>query len=294
MEPMLDQHLLIGYSSTEIARRHDRRRRKVQRPPVIDYKLLDVPELGLFQHRQALSARRAAGEVGAIHGRLLQAPRPDRREVRRGRLATRPATSWPRSAPTGSLRRPAQQRHQAVAGRIRRRVPAGGALSSHSPLIRQIYIYGNSERSFLLAVVVPTDEAATQFEGDGPERQGAMIRESLQAVAGDSRAQRLRGAARLPHRDRAVQPRERPAVGSRQARCVPSSRNATARGWSRCTPRSPRSRSTSCAPCAPVGADRPVLDTVLRAAQATLGIVGRRYQHRRYGSSTSAGIRCRR
>ena len=31
------------------------------------------------------------------------------------------------------------------------------ALYSTSPLIHQIYIYGSSERSFLLAVVVPTE-----------------------------------------------------------------------------------------------------------------------------------------
>ncbi|GAB2585034.1 oxidoreductase [Paractinoplanes abujensis] len=42
------------------------------------------------------------------------------------------------------------------------------------PVIQQIYLYGNSERSYLLAVVVPTPEAA----GD-PERVTALVRDSL-------------------------------------------------------------------------------------------------------------------
>ena len=48
MEAVLDQHLLIGYSSTEIAGGMIVADEHVLRPPVIDYKLLDVPELGYF------------------------------------------------------------------------------------------------------------------------------------------------------------------------------------------------------------------------------------------------------
>ncbi|MBU5769327.1 hypothetical protein, partial [Pseudomonas aeruginosa] len=32
-----------------------------------------------------------------------------------------------------------------------------------SPLVRQIFVYGNSERSFLLAVVVPTPEVLERY-----------------------------------------------------------------------------------------------------------------------------------
>jgi fatty acid CoA ligase FadD9 len=48
MEDMLDMHMPIGYSSTEIAGGTVLVDWKVQRPPVIAYKLLDVPELGYF------------------------------------------------------------------------------------------------------------------------------------------------------------------------------------------------------------------------------------------------------
>src|SRR5262249_9091018 len=48
MESMLDMHVPIGYSATEIAGGTVLVDGKVQRPPVVDYKLADVPELGYF------------------------------------------------------------------------------------------------------------------------------------------------------------------------------------------------------------------------------------------------------
>ena len=59
------------------------------------------------------------------------------------------------------------------------------ALYSHSPSVRQIYIYGNSERAFLLAVVVPAEELLAQFGRDEPgiEQVKATIRRSLQQIA---------------------------------------------------------------------------------------------------------------
>ena len=51
------------------------------------------------------------------------------------------------------------------------------ALYATSPLIRQIYIYGNSERSFLLAVVVPTEGVV----------DASAIHESLREIARDNK-----------------------------------------------------------------------------------------------------------
>jgi fatty acid CoA ligase FadD9 len=39
------------------------------------------------------------------------------------------------------------------------------AAFTDSPLVRQIYIYGNSARPYLLAVVVPTDDSQTRYDG---------------------------------------------------------------------------------------------------------------------------------
>lgn len=41
------------------------------------------------------------------------------------------------------------------------------AVFAASPLVRQIFVYGNSERSYLLAVVVPTPDALDQFGHEG-------------------------------------------------------------------------------------------------------------------------------
>ncbi len=54
VERLLDMHLLEGYGSTEAGSvfvdGH------IQRPPVIDYKLVDVPDLGYFLYRPAAPA----------------------------------------------------------------------------------------------------------------------------------------------------------------------------------------------------------------------------------------------
>jgi fatty acid CoA ligase FadD9 len=54
------------------------------------------------------------------------------------------------------------------------------AVFGDSPLVRQIYVYGNSARSHLLAVVVPTEDALARSEGAALR---SAITESLQEVA---------------------------------------------------------------------------------------------------------------
>jgi fatty acid CoA ligase FadD9 len=49
-----------------------------------------------------------------------------------------------------------------------------------SPLIRQIFVYGNSARSYLLAVIVPTDDALARHD---VEALRPLITESLQDIA---------------------------------------------------------------------------------------------------------------
>ncbi|MET7842765.1 carboxylic acid reductase [Streptomyces sp. NPDC005356] len=57
-----------------------------------------------------------------------------------------------------------------------------------SPLVRQIFIYGNSERAYPLAVVVPTDNALHKAAGD-TARLRTALHESLRAVAREARLQ---------------------------------------------------------------------------------------------------------
>lgn len=58
------------------------------------------------------------------------------------------------------------------------------AIFGVSPLARQVFVYGNSERSYLLAVVVPTESALEQHGSDEAELK-KLLGESFQAIAKD-------------------------------------------------------------------------------------------------------------
>src|SRR6185437_16472657 len=60
------------------------------------------------------------------------------------------------------------------------------AVFGNSPLIRQIYLYGNSSQPYLLAVVVPTEEALTD---NAIESLKPTIADSLQKVAKEANLQ---------------------------------------------------------------------------------------------------------
>ena len=50
------------------------------------------------------------------------------------------------------------------------------AIFAGAPLVRQIFVYGNSERPNLLAVIVPTPEALQRFGGRHRRAQGRAQR----------------------------------------------------------------------------------------------------------------------
>jgi len=92
------------------------------------------------------------------------------------------------------------------------------AVFGNSPLVRQIYVYGNSAHSYLLAVVVPTEEALERVDLDALK---PLIADSLQNVAKQAGLQSYEVPARLHPRDNPV-PRWRtvcsPASGSWRGR----------------------------------------------------------------------------
>ena len=61
------------------------------------------------------------------------------------------------------------------------------ATFGNSPLVRQIYVYGNSIHPYLLAVVVPTEDALGRY--NDPATLKALIAESLQKVAKEANLQ---------------------------------------------------------------------------------------------------------
>ena len=177
VESLLDIHLTDGYGSTEAGAVFVDG--QVQRPPVIDYKLVDVPDLGYFS---------------------TDRPHP------RGELLVKSETMFP-----GYYKRPevtadvfdvdGYYRTGDVVAEVgpdqltyldRRNnvlklsqgefvtVAKLEALFGDSPLVRQIFVYGNSARSYLLAVVVPTVDALASYD---VEALKPVITESLQDVA---------------------------------------------------------------------------------------------------------------
>ncbi|MBU8809537.1 carboxylic acid reductase [Mycolicibacterium goodii] len=179
VEELLDLHLIEGYGSTEAGMVLVDG--TVRRPAVIDYKLADVPDLGYFHTDQ---------------------PHP------RGELLVKTRDMFP-----GYYKRPEVTaevfdaegfyRTGDVVAEIGRdqlvyldrrnnvlklsqgefvTVSKLEAVFGSSPLIRQIYIYGNSARAYLLAVIVPTAHALAH-SGTDPAALKAAISASLQDIA---------------------------------------------------------------------------------------------------------------
>ncbi|MGO9926510.1 MAG: AMP-binding protein, partial [Mycobacterium sp.] len=142
MEQVLDQHLLIGYSSTEIAGGMIVADEHVLRPPVIDYKLLDVPEAGYFNTdkpypRGELAVKSARFMAGYYNRPDLTATMFDEDGYyKTGDIMAEVGPDRLRYVDRrNNVIKLAQGEFVAVS-RLE-------ALYATSPLIRQIYIYGN-------------------------------------------------------------------------------------------------------------------------------------------------------
>jgi fatty acid CoA ligase FadD9 len=163
LDSCLDVHVADGYGLTEItAVTTDG---IIARPPVIDYKLIDVPELGYFttdkpHPRGELLVKSANATPGYYKRPEVTA------EVFDEDGYYRTGDVMAEIAPDhlvyvdrrNNVLKLAQGEFVAVANLE--------AVFAADPLIRQIFIYGNSERSFLLAVIVPAAEALEQFGGE--------------------------------------------------------------------------------------------------------------------------------
>ena len=179
LESCLDVHFVDAYGMTEVgAVTTDG---TMMRPPVIDYKLIDVPELGYF---------------------LTDKPYP------RGELLVKSDTATPGYYKhpevtaevfdadgyyrTGDVMAEIEPDQLAYVDRRNNvlklaqgefvAVARLEAVFASAPLVRQIYVYGNSERSWLLAVIVPTPDALNKFAEDAGALRTALS-ESLQHTA---------------------------------------------------------------------------------------------------------------
>ena len=170
VESLLEMHLLDGYGSTEAGMvLFDG---EIQRPPVVDYKLVDVPDLGYF----STDRPHPRGEL------LLKTQNMFPGYYKRAETTANvfDADGYYRTGDV--VAEVAPDRLVYVDRRNNVLKLAQGefvtlakleAVFGNSPLVRQIYVYGNSAQPYLLAVVVPTDVNASK----------SAIAESLQNVA---------------------------------------------------------------------------------------------------------------
>lgn len=150
------------------------------RPPVIDYRLADVPELGYF----GTDKPHPRGELLLKSETLIPGyyNRPELNDE------IFDADGYYR---TGDIMAELGPDHLVYVDRRNNvlklsqgefvAVSKLEAIYAGSPLIRQIYVYGSSERAFLLAVIVPTGDAVAAHPDTADLT--AAITDSLQQVA---------------------------------------------------------------------------------------------------------------
>ena len=177
IESLLEMHLVDGYGSTEAGM--VLLDGEVQRPPVIDYKLADVPDLGYF----STDRPHPRGEL------LLKSENLFPGYYKRPEVTAEvfDADGYYRTgdvvAEIGPNRLVYVDRRNNVLKLAQGEFVTVAKLEAefgNSPLIRQIYVYGNSAHPYLLAVVVPTEEALANHDVDALK---PLIADSLQNVA---------------------------------------------------------------------------------------------------------------
>ena len=177
--------ILDGYGNTESGTGGVAVNGIINRPMITDYKLRDVPELGyyltdkpyprgelLFKSRVGISGYYKAPEATAglfdedgfsITGDIVEERGPDHVRVIDRRKDVMKLS----------------QGEYVAAGKL------GTIFEGGSAVIRQIYIYGNSFRSYLLAVVVPEEKVVQAMLGADYSETNLinLIRRELQQVA---------------------------------------------------------------------------------------------------------------
>ncbi len=180
VESLLEIHLLDGYGSTEAGMvLFDG---EIQRPPVVGYKLVDVPDLGYF----ATDRPHPRGEL------LLKTENMFPGYYKRAETTAnvfdedgyyRTGDVFAEVAPDKLVYVDRRNNVLKLAQGEFVTLAKLEAQFGNSPLVRQIYIYGNSAQPYLLAVVVPTEEALARYQVDELK---PLIADSLQNVARDA------------------------------------------------------------------------------------------------------------
>ncbi|MEZ0365484.1 carboxylic acid reductase [Mycobacterium sp. pUA109] len=177
VEALTEQHVLDGYGSTEAGMvLFDG---EIQRPPVLDYKLADVPDLGYYSTDQPYPRGELLLKTENMFPGYYKRP-----EVTAGvfdddgyyRTGDVVAEVGPDKLVYVDRRNNVLKLAQGEFVTVAKLE----AVFGNSPLVRQIYVYGNSAHPYLLAVIVPTEDA---LAGHSLEALKPLIAESLQNVA---------------------------------------------------------------------------------------------------------------
>ena len=177
VESFLDLHLVDGYGSTEAGGIF--LDGQLRRPQVIDYKLVDVPELNYFNTdrphpRGELLVKTANMFPGYYKRPEVTADVFDADGYyRTGDIVVELGPDQLQYVDRRNFVLKLSQGEFVTASKLE-------AVFETSPLVRQIYIYGNSARSYLLAVIVPTADALARH---GADELRLLLGDSLQDVA---------------------------------------------------------------------------------------------------------------
>jgi len=178
VESLLGFHMFEGYGSTEagtvLVDGH------IRRPTVIDYKLVDVPDLGYFLTDQPHPRGELLVKTQSLFPGYYKRP-----ETTAGvfdedgfyRTGDVMAEVGPEQFVYLDRRNNVLKLSQGEFVTVSKLE----AVFGNSPVVGQIFVYGNSARAYLLAVVVPTAEVLARFtEASALKR---ALGESLQEVA---------------------------------------------------------------------------------------------------------------
>lgn len=176
-----------GYGNTEAGSGSVTMDDIIQRPNVIDYKLIDVPELGYFTTDKPYP-----------RGELCYKTRFGIKGYYKDPEATAALYDKDGFSLTGDIVEERDKDHVVLIDRRKDVLklsqgeyvavgPLGTVFESGSAVIEQVYIYGNSNRAYLLAVVVPDKTALSAALGENPAEEDVrnLIRNELQNVARD-------------------------------------------------------------------------------------------------------------
>jgi fatty acid CoA ligase FadD9 len=157
---------------------------QIQRPPVTDYKLVDVADLGYF----GTDRPHPRGEL------LVKTPNLIPGYYKRPEVTAElfDADGWYHTGDVVAEIAPEQlvyvdRRNNVLKlsqGEFVTVSKLEAAYGGH-PSVRQIFVYGNSARSYPLAVIVPTDDALASVGGDVAAVK-PLLSEALQSVVGEA------------------------------------------------------------------------------------------------------------